>query len=93
MVSMTREVLSLVGSESSRKVLVAVAEKRTPRFKDLDESVDLEREEIRKSLSELEEAGLVKSQESPGDVEDFKVYYPSADGLTAEQELRRLQLT
>ncbi len=91
--TVTPQVLSLLGNESNRKVLETVVQKRTPRFKDLDESLDLEREEIRKILSELEEAGLVKSEEAPRDVEDFKTIYPSADGLTAEHELRRLQPT
>jgi DNA-binding transcriptional ArsR family regulator len=90
---LTAALLALVGDEANRKVLETVAQKRTPRFKDLEESLDLDREEIRESLDALEKAGLVKSQEAPRNVEDFRTFYASAAGLRAEQELRRLQLT
>jgi DNA-binding HxlR family transcriptional regulator len=88
------ELLTLF-NPSTLAVFGVVAKERTVRFKDLLdtlESIDLDRKRLRESLDQLEEAKLIKSQDAPEGVEDFKWYYITEEGLTVERELRRLEM-
>lgn len=89
---MTREVLSLLGSDETRKVFEAVAKARMTRVKDLEESLNMDRKDILKALDELQTAGLVEVREAPEDLEGFKTSYPTVDGLSTERQLRRMEL-
>jgi DNA-binding HxlR family transcriptional regulator len=87
----TREVLSLLSNDLNSKVFEAVAERGTVRLKDLEESLGIPKEDIENALNDLEEAGLVSSQEAPEQAEDFRISYPTAHGLSTRRELRRLE--
>jgi carbonic anhydrase len=92
---MTHHELLALFKPSTLAVFSVVAKERTVRFKDLLdelESIHLDRNDVRESLDQLEEAKLIKSQDAPEGVEDFKWYYITEEGLTVERELRRLQM-
>lgn len=89
---MTRKVLSVLGSNANRQVFEAVAKARTVRVKDLENSLGMSRENILEALEELEGAGLVEVLEAPEHLEGFRTSYPTAEGLSTQRELRRLEL-
>lgn len=89
------ELLTFFNPSTTLPVFNAVARERTVRFKDLLdalESADLDREQVHQSLEQLQEAKLIESQDAPEGVENFRWYYVTEEGLTAERELRRLQV-
>jgi hypothetical protein len=92
---MTHHELVTLFNPSTLAVFGAVAKERTVRFKDLLdalESEELDRDQVRESLDQLEEAKLIKSQDTLEGVEDFKWYYITEEGLSVERELRRLEM-
>ncbi len=71
------------------KVFHTVAGARKIALKDLWDSVDgPTKEQVSASVKQLSKAGLIG--EVPASVEDFSTYYVTADGLTAERQMRRL---
>ena len=73
--------------EGTRKVFGMVVDQRRVRFKDLQESLNLGREEARGTLKRLQEARLIEERRAP--FEDFSLYYVTAAGLEAAREIRR----
>lgn len=89
---MTRELLSFFEDTSLLRAFEVVAEERKIRFGELREILNLGREEVIGKLDRLEEAGLVKSRNAPGHIEDLNWYFVTAKGLAAEREVHRLEL-
>ena len=89
---MTRKVLSVLSNDLNLRVFDAVARSGTIRLKDLEEKLEASRDDIENALNSLEEAGLISSQEAPEHAEDFRISYPTTDGLSTRRELRRLEL-
>lgn len=85
---MTPDIIYLIAKPETRKVFEAVVEKLTIRFKDLVDSLDLDENEVAESLGKLEQAKLIEESSAP--LRDFKTFYVTADGLSANRELRRL---
>jgi len=90
MAAMNPDIITLFSTPETRNVFDAVVKKLTIRFKDLVDSLDLEEEKVSESLVKLEEAKLIEEFAAP--VNDFKTLYITANGLTANRELRRLKL-
>ena len=88
---MTHNVFSVLGSDANRRVFKAVAKARTIRVKDLGEALNMDNEDVLKALDELEAADLVEIREAPEHLEGFRTSYPTAEGLSAQRELRRLE--
>ena len=82
----------LLGNSVLRDVFKAVVSERTIRFKDLRESFQegqIDPVELKASLRQLQDVELIK--ELPASIDDFATYYVTADGLTAERELKRAE--
>jgi hypothetical protein len=77
--------------EGTRKVFGMVVDQRRVRFKDLQESLHLDREEARRQLKSLKDAHLIEERGAP--FEDFHLYYVTAEGLEAARELRRRSIS
>jgi Mn-dependent DtxR family transcriptional regulator len=89
---MTKGLLSLFeGDAALRETFEVVAEEKKARFQDLLESLGVGREEALDRLYRLEEAGLIKSKEAPGAIEDLRWYYLTGKGWTARRRVRRLR--
>ncbi len=73
------------------KVLDKVANARRIVFKDLWDSVGSEekssKEEVAESVEKLSHAGFIKV--APASFQDFHTYYVTAEGLTAERQMKR----
>jgi len=89
---MTRELLSFFEDEALLRAFEVVAEERKIRFAALLEALGAERNDALDRLGKLEDEGLIKSQNAPGQVEDLRWYSMTAKGLAAERELHRLRL-
>lgn len=89
---MTREILSFFEDESLLRTFEVVADERKIRFGPLQEALGTERNDALDKLGKLEDAGLIKSQNAPGQVEDLRWYSMTAKGLAAEREVHRLRL-
>ncbi len=76
-----------LADEATRKVFGMVVDQRKVRFKDLQESLHLDREEAKSKLKDLKEAHLIEERAAP--LEDFSLYYVTAEGIEAARELRR----
>jgi len=71
------------------KVFHTVADARKIALKDLWDSVEgSSKEQVSESVKQLSKAGLIA--EVPSSLEDFSTYYVTADGLTAERQIGRL---
>jgi hypothetical protein len=84
----------LLADRSTRTIFETVARERKISHKDLVQTLTriagvVSTNEISTRLDQLEEAKLIGEQGAP--IEDFKTYYITADGLSAERELRRQQ--
>jgi hypothetical protein len=65
-----------------------VAKKRRTTFREICHDLpEYNREELEGYLQELLDAGLIKTVESWAQMEDFRHYYVSADGLGAARQL------
>jgi predicted transcriptional regulator len=73
--------------EGSRKIFKLVVDERRVRFKDVQDRLQLDREEVRRKLKSLTEAHLIQERGAP--LEDFSLYYVTAEGLEAAHELRQ----
>lgn len=82
----------LAANPVALKAFETVANARTIRFKDLQSSLDSGKEDAQKSLSQLEEVNLIGSQDAPEQLEDFKTYYITAEGLSTERQLQSSEL-
>lgn len=89
---MTHKVFSVLGNEANRQVFEAVAKARTIRVKDLEDTLNMSKEDILTALDELEAADLIEIREAPEHLEGFRTSYPTAEGLHTQRELRRLEL-
>ena len=88
---MTPEIITIFSTPETRKVFETVVKEINIRFKDLVDSLEIDEEKVVESLDRLEEAKLI--EESPAPVRDFKTLYITADGLSANRELRRIKLS
>ena len=81
--------LSLLAEPTARLIFNKVVEKRRIRFGDLvKKPPSVNQTEARKYLDKLENANLISKKGSP--VEDFIIYFVTADGLTASRKLRQM---
>lgn len=82
-------VISLLSIPTIRTVFNKVAQERTIRFKELQNSLGIERAVAFDTLKKLKEANLIKEHGAP--VEDFTTFYVTAAGISAERELRNFR--
>jgi DNA-binding transcriptional ArsR family regulator len=83
--------MAVLSAPLIRTIFELVAKERTINFKDLAAQLQekqIPKEEVSKSLETLKEVSLIK--EHPASLEDFNTLYITADGLSAERQLRRL---
>jgi hypothetical protein len=83
---------ALLQDTAARKVLEAIAREKKLQFKDLSKTVQIEHltsEDASKALELLKTAGLIGEETAP--IADFHTYYVTAEGLSAERQLRRLK--
>jgi predicted MarR family transcription regulator len=78
---------STILSPVNYQVFHKVADSRKISLKDLWD-LGPSKEAISESVRQLSKAGLIG--EVPSSLEDFSTYYVTADGLTAERQMRRL---
>lgn len=78
---------STILSPINYQVFHKVADSRKIVLKDLWD-LGPSKAEISESVKQLSKAGLIG--EVPSSVEDFSTYYVTADGLTADRQIRRL---
>ena len=87
-------VVMLLSNNVIKLVFEEVVKKRSVLFKELRQSLGkaaefpegAEKSQIENAVQVLKEADLIKERTSP--IEDFNTYYVTADGLTAERQLR-----
>jgi hypothetical protein len=88
----TKELVMLFEDDAALyKIFEAVATERKIRFRNLLESLHMDREDTLDRLRQLEDAGLIKSQDASDGLEDLRWYSLTARGYTAEPELSRLR--
>jgi hypothetical protein len=79
---------TLFADNDTRRIFSAIARRRTVPYKVLREIFpSLEKEEIERRLNKLKEARYIDVTGGPFD--DFKIYYVTTEGLSAERELDR----
>jgi predicted transcriptional regulator len=76
--------------EGTRNVFSLVVGERRVRLKDLQDRLQLNRDEARNSLESLTRDNLIQKQPAP--LEDFSLYYVTAQGLELAHELRRTSI-
>lgn len=84
--------VALLQDTVARKVLEAIAREKKLQFRDLAKVFQLEHiegEEASKALELLKTVGLIGEETAP--IADFHTYYVTAEGLSAERQLRRLK--
>jgi hypothetical protein len=90
----TNVVVMLLSNDVTKFVFREVAKNRSVLFKQLRESLDKTPElqanpdkfQLEAAVKMLKDADLIKERTAP--IEDFKTYYVTANGLTAERQLR-----
>lgn len=83
------DLVSLLTIPTIRNVFIKVAQERTIRFRDLQHSLGIKRDEAVATLNKLKEAKLIKEQGAP--VDDFATFYVTAAGISVERQLRNLR--
>ena len=76
----------------ARKVLETIAREKKLQSKDLAKVFQIEHiegKDASKALELLKTAGLIEEETAP--IADFHTYYVTAEGLSAERQLRRLK--
>jgi predicted MarR family transcription regulator len=77
----------LASSDVLKDVFSIVAKNRSVLFKELCQYVKVrDQNEVEDAVKKLEKADLIKERSAP--IKDFYTYYVTADGLTAEKQLR-----
>ena len=89
---LTPEKLDVLRDSDARKVFETVANRRLVLFRELLRSFDLgddeaARQRLHGLLGSLKRQNLINETAAP--VEDFATYYVTADGLSAQRDLRR----
>jgi hypothetical protein len=80
-------VLFLFSDDTAKEVFSRIAREQTIRLITLRESLDeLDDQQLQDSLSKLKTADLI--MEHPASIPDFNTYYLTANGLSAEKQLR-----
>jgi DNA-binding transcriptional ArsR family regulator len=78
----------LLSSPALLDTFKLVADLRKVRLKDLVERLQTSKAEASERLSKLKEAALITEESAP--IDDFKIYYLTPGGLSAERNLRRM---
>ena len=86
---MTLTKLSALAPSANNQVFTQVVSNRSIRFGDLVKSTGFDRTVTKQALQELEQANLIA--EKNAGIEDFNIYFVTADGLEAEREVRRYE--
>lgn len=87
--------VTLLSNPAVNLVFKEILKNRSVLFKDIRQSlsgkfdVETEHTKIEEAVQALVDASLVK--ERPASIEDFNTYYVTADGLTAERQLRLIE--
>jgi hypothetical protein len=77
-----------------RALFETIMKERRVRKKDLLQNVpDEQKAQVQASLDQLKEARLIKENPAPADLEDFKSYSATAEGLLAERALKAVAAT
>lgn len=79
--------LSVLAPGANNQVFMQVVSHRSIRFDELMKSTGFDRDVTKQALQELEKAHLI--QEKGAGVEDFNIYFVTADGLELDREVRR----
>lgn len=86
-------VVMLFSDKLTKLVFQEVLKKRSVLFKELRDSIsknseaaNAEKPAIENAVKKLQEANLIKERRTS--IEDFNTYYVTANGLSAERELR-----
>lgn len=86
---MSGQIDTLFEDEQTRRIFDQVVDQRKVQFKSLYQSQGLDRVAAREKLSVLKKAHLVEERGAP--IEDFSIFYVTADGLEANRKLRRIE--
>jgi hypothetical protein len=90
-------VVLALASGLTKQVFTEIAKNRSASFKDIRDSVakqnerQPDRKEIESAVKKLIDVSLVK--ERPAEVDDFRTYSVTADGLGVERKLRLSETT
>jgi len=76
----------IFSSETTRKILDQVVDHSQVQFRDIRDAQGLDTESTRKTLDHLKDAHLIEEQGAP--LEDFSLFYVTAEGLEARRKLR-----
>ena len=83
----------LFSNDVTKFVFKEVLKNRSAMFKEIRESLSkkpefsaLDNSTLEETVRKLKDADLIKERTAP--IEDFNTYYVTADGLTAERQLR-----
>ena len=89
----TSIIVMLLSKDTIKRVFKEVLRNRSVLFKELRESLRktpelraLDKPQLEEAVKKLKDADLIK--ERTASIEDFNTYYVTADGLTAERQLR-----
>jgi hypothetical protein len=88
--AMPDSILMLLSDKVLQAVFNVIVRHRDATFKDLaglvSERTNVASDQIERALAQLQDADLIKTSESS--IKDFNSYYPTAEGLAAERQLR-----
>ncbi len=79
----------LFDDEQTRRIFDQVVDQRKVQFKNLRRVQGLDRKVAREKLGLLKEAHLVEERGAP--IEDFSIFYVTAEGLEAKRKLRQIE--
>ena len=90
-------VVMLLSNDVVKFVFKEVLKNRSVQFKEIRESLyqkpelqsNLDNFKLEDAVKKLKDADLIKERTAP--IEDFNTYYVTADGLTAERQLRLVE--
>jgi|HubBroStandDraft_1064217.scaffolds.fasta_scaffold95640_2 hypothetical protein len=86
------QIVMLLSNPVLQEVFKEIVKNRSALFKELVTSLsnntdlNLEDHQVAGALEQLKNADLIKEREAP--IKDFNSYYITADGLTADRQLR-----
>lgn len=86
---MSGDIGTLFDDEQTRRIFDQVVDQRKVQFKNLRQTQGLDRDAVREKLSRLKDAHLIEESGAP--IEDFSIFYVTADGLEAKRRLRRIE--
>lgn len=87
---MRGEILELLNNDLMRRIFYAIARKRRISMGDLLRTIDTPPEQAQKILERLKGIHLIEESSAP--LREWNTYFVTADGLSAERALERLDV-